>query len=102
MDFARNPRSLIFGLALIGLFLLSPHDAGADCRCACVNGEAIPLCSNALEIPPICPPRICPLVPPALQPLQPLRIPPLGTSQCRMMQVLNPWTGRYEWKDICY
>lgn len=93
---------LILGVALVSFLHLSSREASAVCRCACVNGEVVALCSNSLEIPPICPPRICPIVPPAIEPIQPPRIPPLGTSDCRMMQVLNPRTGRYEWKQICY
>lgn len=95
MGFGRVPPRLIFGVVLIGLFLLGSREAGAACRCACVNGEVVPLCSNSLEIPPICPPRVCPIVPPAIAPIQPPRIPPLGTNACRMKQVLNSWTGRY-------
>ena len=97
-----SPRFLILGLALVGFILIGPRDVGAACRCACVNGEVVPLCSNSLDLPPICPPRICPIVPPAITPIQPLRIPPIGTSECRPKQVLNPWTNRYEWKEICY
>lgn len=102
MKLDRVPLRLIFGVVLFGLFLLGSHEASAACRCACVNGEVVPLCSSSLDIPPICPPRICPIVPPAIEPIQPPRIPPLGTDQCRMAQVLNPRTGRYEWREVCY
>ncbi len=30
------------------------------------------------------------------------RTPPLGMSQCGFAQLLNPWTGRYEWKEAWY
>jgi len=93
---------LIPGFALASLLHIGAREARAACRCACVNGEVVALCSDSLEMPPICPPRICPIVPPAIEPIQPPRIPPLGTSQCRMKQVLNPSTGRYEWKEVCY
>jgi len=92
---------LILSVALISFFHLDSREASAACRCACVNGEVVALCSNSLDIPPICPPRLCPIVPPAIEPIQPPRVPPLGTTQCRMRQVLNPWTGGHEWKEIC-
>jgi hypothetical protein len=75
--------------------------AKADCVCRCVNGEMQPLCSSTIDLPPICPPRLCPLVPPAIAPLDAPRLPPLGTSVCIQRQVLNPYTRQYEWRRIC-
>src|SRR5262245_5924414 len=102
MKLTRILSRLIFGIALFGFFQLGAREVNSDCRCACVNGEVVPLCSNSLDLPPICAPRICPIVPSAIEPIQPPRIPPVGTSQCTMKQVLNRFTGRYEWKEICY
>jgi hypothetical protein len=59
------------------------------------------LCSSSIDLPPICPLTICPLTPAALAPLPPLVLPPLGASKCDNQQVLNPSSGRYEWKLIC-
>jgi hypothetical protein len=82
------------------LFLISTNSFG-NCVCRCVNGEMTPLCSNSLDLPPICPPTICPIVPPSIQPISPLYIPPIGTSQCQNKQILNQRTGQYEWRLIC-
>ena len=81
-------------------FLISTYSFG-NCVCRCVNGEMTPLCSNSLDLPPICPPTICPIVPPSVQPISPLYIPPIGTSQCQNKQILNQRTGQYEWRLIC-
>lgn len=102
MKLVRILPRLIFGVALVGFLHLGSREVNSACHCACVNGEVVPLCSNSLEIPPNCASRICPIVPPAIEPIQRPRIPPLGTNQCTMKQVLNPFTGRYEWKQICY
>ena len=76
-------------------------DSSAACTCECVNGQMKPLCERALDLPPICPPKICPIVPPSIAPIQPPKIPPIGTKECRQAQVLNPVTNRYEWKEVC-
>ena len=73
----------------------------ADCQCSCINGQVAPICSNAMELKPICAPMICPIAPPSIAPLTPPSIPPLGTSRCRNQQVLNNKTNQYEWKLIC-
>jgi hypothetical protein len=75
--------------------------AHADCVCRCVNGQVRPICSNALDLPPICAPQLCALTPPSIAPLQMPSIPPLGTQNCREAQVLNPYSGRYEWRTLC-
>jgi hypothetical protein len=96
-------RWMILGTVLFtAAIAFAPSAADAGCRCACVNGEVRALCSSTIDLEPICPPRICPLVPPAIEPLPSLRLPPLGTSECRMAQVLNPWSRRYEWKEVCH
>ncbi len=75
--------------------------AQASCQCACVNGSVKALCSSTIEIPPICAPQVCPIAPPAVTPITPPRIPPIGTNECRMEQVLNPATHRYEFQRVC-
>ena len=73
----------------------------ARCSCECVGGNVVPICQNATDLQPICPARICPLTPPSISPLQNPSLPPLGTSNCQQQQVLNPATGRYEWRNLC-
>ena len=34
-------------------------EASAGCICQCVDGHMQPLCTNAIDLPPICPPTIC-------------------------------------------
>jgi hypothetical protein len=81
---------------------LSSADIGnARCICTCMNGANQPLCESALDLPPICPPRICPIKPPSIEPIKLPSIPPIGTRSCRMEQVLNPYTERYEWREVC-
>lgn len=75
--------------------------AEAACQCSCVNGQVRPVCTSSIDIRPICTPGICPIVPPAIKPIAPPAIPPLGTKSCRMVQVLNPATGLYEWRNLC-
>lgn len=75
-------------------------NAIAACQCACVNGQMQSLCSSSLDLPAMCM-GLCPLAPPSIQPLPSLQIPPIGTQQCTQKQVLNPSTGRYEWRSVC-
>lgn len=72
----------------------------AACRCACVEGEKVPICDSTLEIPPLCF-GICALPPPKIRPLQSPTIPPLGTTECVKKLVQNPYTGKYEWRTLC-
>ena len=93
----KNMKHLIAGLALF-----VSADAMAVCQCACVGGQMQAICTNALDLEPICPPTICPIVPAAIQPIQPLTLPPLGASRCEQEQVYNEYTDEYEWQTICY
>ena len=93
---------ILLAMVVLGGILTLPQEGSARCVCRCVNGEVVPICDNPLDIPPICPPTICPPPPPSIRPIEPPTIPPIGTSNCRYEQVLNPHTGRYEWKLICY
>lgn len=77
-------------------------DAQTGCECKCVAGEVKALCSSAIDLRPVCAPRVCPIVPPALQPLPTQRLPPLGTRGCTQKQVYNERTFQYEWQEVCY
>ena len=89
----------IFVISASGIYV---SDVFASCSCECVGGRVVPICSSSLDIRPICPPRICPITPPSIAPITPPRVPPIGTTNCRQMQIYNPRTGQYEWKEVCY
>lgn len=91
---------LMFASAII-LGVAFANDAAAACVCRCVNGEVRPICSSSIDIEPICAPQVCAIVPPSIEPIQQPRLPPVGTTNCRMAQVLNPRTGQYEWQRLC-
>ena len=88
-------------LIALTLFLFDSIPAPAACTCQCVNGSVMPICSSALDIPPMCSPTICRITPPSIAPINPPRIPPIGTSDCSMKQVYNNRSGQYEWKQLC-
>jgi hypothetical protein len=89
----------LLGLGL-GVALLMSARAEASCTCQCVDGEMQPLCSSAIDIPPICPPRVCPIAGPSIAPINPPTIPPLGTSSCRQAQVCDRY-GNCRWQQVC-
>lgn len=86
--------AIVAGIVLSGV-------VWGECVCTCVNGTPQPLCSNALDMEPICSPRICPIDAPSIRPIESLSLPPLGTKACRNKRVLNPRTNQYEWKRVC-
>ena len=86
---------------IVTLGVMGASRSWAEWECACVNGVNMPLCTRAIEMPRICPPRVCPIVPPAVAPIAPLRLPPLGTEHCWMAQVYNPAAGRYKFQRVC-
>lgn len=88
-------------LATLVVAALLPTGASASCICRCVNGEMLPICSNSVEVPPVCPPAVCQVVPPSVAPVQTPMVPPVGASSCAPEQVLNPYTHQYEWQSIC-
>lgn len=90
-------RFVILVCVLFGTF----NFANASCSCECVNGQMQALCDSAIDLPPICPPKICPLPSPRRAPLQSPTLPPIGTSQCWQEQVYNPMLNDYEWQKIC-
>ena len=84
----------------LGAFLgLVPVPAFAICTCECVEGAVQALCDNNEEVAPVCPTRVCPPVPSAAPP--PPMAPPAGASTCRPVQMLNPLSEHYEWRQIC-
>lgn len=92
----------ICALIISAAIVIETESARAECYCECVNGYVQALCTNAFEIRPICPPRICPIAPPAVEPIPRLRIPPIGTRVCHQEQIYNTYTRRYEWQEVCY
>jgi hypothetical protein len=92
--------SILF-LALSTLFI-TIKSANAGCRCVCMNGRVEAVCTNALDLKPICPPRVCQNPPPSIAPLEKPRLPPIGTSKCVQKQIFNERTRRYEWREVCY
>jgi hypothetical protein len=90
----------VFLCLSVGLALLLSAPAEASCTCQCVDGEMQPLCSSSIDIPPICPPRICPIAGPSIAPINPPTIPPLGTSSCRQARICDPY-GNCRWQQVC-
>lgn len=87
--------------ASLAMMLTVVTPARADCVCRCVDGQMQPLCSNTIDIPPVCMPTVCAIAPPSIAPITPPSIPPLGASSCSPRQVQDPDTGRYEWQRVC-
>ncbi len=94
------PALVILG-AVLSAMLMAPTTARAGCVCRCVDGAVVPICDSAIDVPPVCPARVCPVVPPRVKPITPPRVPPVGTEDCEPRQVYNPITGRYEWQVVC-
>lgn len=89
-------------LSISIVLLLSTFVANATCKCVCMNGTVQAVCTNTLDIQPICSPTICPIVSPSVQPMQTPTVPPIGTTNCSPEQIYNQYTGQYEWKTVCY
>lgn len=87
-------------LAAVAFLLLGICRADAECVCQCTDGQMEPLCQNAIDLPPICPPTICPTMAPSIAPIAPSTIPPLGTSQCRQASVCDTF-GNCQWQRVC-
>lgn len=93
--------SRALGACIPFVLFFFPFEATARCQCTCVNGSLQAVCSSAIDLPPICAPTICPIAPPSVRPIDTPRVPPIGATYCQNEQVLNPVTGRYEWRQIC-
>jgi len=92
----------VAALLLLGaVAALRPAPAWAECECRCVNGENVAVCTRATDVPPVCPPRPCPRPPPGVRPVTPPAVPPTGTGSCRMEQVYDEASGKYEWRQVC-
>lgn len=87
---------------LLSLLLLTPIVVRADCSCVCMQGQVRAVCSGALDLKPICAPRICPVTPPSVKPIQKPRVPPIGTTKCVQRQIYNEQSERYQWREVCY
>jgi hypothetical protein len=90
--------SVVAAVAAVFFATLSP--AQAACYCQCVDGEVRPLCDRALDLPPICPPRICGIQAPSIAPISPPTIPPIGTSSCQQRRVCDMFNN-CRWQQIC-
>lgn len=88
--------------SVAALVFAFPMAAFAECQCMCVNGSVQAMCSSAIEVRPICAPRICPITSPSVQPIEAPRVPPIGATSCHQEQVLNEYTQRYEWHEVCH
>ena len=94
-----HPLRGLAGVVLLCVVVVPTAQAG--CVCRCVNGVVQSICTNALDIAPICSPTVCPITPPSIAPIPAPRVPPIGTSSCRMAQVYNQRTMQYEWRELC-
>lgn len=88
-------------LLLFGAGMLLAGPALASCGCTCVNGQPKAVCQSSLDVAPVCSPRICAIPPLGVRPSETPRTPPVGAKQCRMEQVLNRASNRYEWQQVC-
>ena len=87
--------------AVLSLFAsLFASEAFANCYCRCVDGASRPVCTNNLEVPPICSQQNC-AVAPSVQPVQPLDQSIGGSPMCDSVEVFNRRTGRWETRPVC-
>jgi hypothetical protein len=70
-------------LFLIALFAV-PGLAAGDCYCTCINGKNQPVCESAIDLKPICGPKVCPIEPPSIEPINPPTVPGLQLEQVRL------------------
>lgn len=91
----------IMRAALFAISFAGAGEAAADCVCRCVNGELGAICVGSTAVPPVCAPRACPATTQNTPPRLAQSSPPAGTTQCLMVQVLNPKSGRYDWQELC-
>lgn len=92
---------IVMSAALVAISLAWAGETPAECVCRCIDGELGVICVGPIPAQPVCAPRICPATQPSVAPTLVTRAPPPGTTQCRLAQVLNPQTGRYEWVELC-
>lgn len=102
-DFVARVTSLVIVTAAIFLFsLASAGSALADCTCQCVNGELAAICSGNINVQPTCAPRSCPAPTASSSMARNLQVSSQGGgSDCAPQQVMDPISGKYEWKVLC-
>jgi hypothetical protein len=93
-----------FAFAVIGTIFFSTVattvPSRAHCYCRCVDGKVLPLCTNTVEVPPVCAARVCPPGPASLAPVVAPKLPPVGTTVCRQAQVCDH-RGNCRWRQVC-
>jgi hypothetical protein len=87
-------------LAILTLLVFT-GPVSADCSCACVGGENLPVCLNIEDLRPVCPLRVCPIERRAIQPITQPADRPMGTSSCQLRPTLTN-NGFYEWQQACW
>lgn len=90
----------IFAFIILSFLIITTKKGFSACVCACVDGEKVPLCESALDIPPPCI-GVCSIPPANIPPIKVPNIPPIGTKMCSEKQVYNPYSNRYEWQTVC-
>ena len=73
--------------------------SNSSCRCACVNGEKVSLCTSAIAVAAICA-GSCPVYLPRYEAPN-ITPPPPGASQCRNKQVFDDGSKSYKTKTVC-
>jgi hypothetical protein len=96
----------IYALTLLAGLCLYPLPASANCTwhwdCSAGAGQCrqIPVCDNAIDLPPIKPLGIPPIPPPTIKPITPPTLPPIGTSQCGPRYLCDA-SGGCQWRTVC-
>jgi len=102
---ARLARFCYVACNTIAVLLLTIAFAGAalaDCVCQCVNGELAAICTGNVAVAPQCAPRSCPAPTSGSSMPRNLQVSSQGGgSDCAPQQVMDPVTGKYEWKVLC-
>ena len=70
-----------------------------SCRCECVDGRKVSLCTSAVAVPAICA-GYCPAAPKMYHPPS-VAAPPPGTISCTNKSVYNEATVSYESRTVC-
>lgn len=90
---------------VVAVCALVAMPAGAACTWEwdCSNGPGqcrrVPLCDNALDLPPIDTPSTPPIPAPSVRPIPAPNLPPLGTRSCQPRYICGP--GQCAWQTVC-
>lgn len=76
-------------------------DAAPGCRCECVDGLHLNVCSSSASVPTVCGFRACPTPPARTAPAGPGPAPPAGTSNCTSRLVIDDESDTYVWRWVC-